>query len=114
MTAQDLALFRIYAATEVPAGTSETASAGVGISYAQAVGLAEAEWGRSQKDIRVLRAAAVRYLDQPAKDVWVVLFETQYAPLGGPPGSEELPPRPAVAGVLIDSETGEVWGGFIR
>jgi hypothetical protein len=113
LSSDDLALFHVYDAVDLTS-SEDTGEVEVAISRDFAEQAARSEVDSDSKDIRTYLATGYRYLDQPARSVWVVEFKGSFTGLEGPIGAPEPKARQAIYGVLIDATTGEVWGGFIH
>ena len=107
-----LAELRITNPVEVPDVDVNATPGGATITRAQAIAIATARVGRTDSPSGVYRASAPRYMDEPNREVWVVLFNGGDAPFDGPsPGIGPMKMR--LTGVIIDDQTGEVLRWFM-
>lgn len=114
LSTEELTQFRLVDARDVTTA-SITEQLGVGREEAEAKARDEIGSVTAVGDAipRVLRARASRFVLEPAREVWVVIFSGGTSPFDGPPGAPELPPY-EVTGVIIDAETGEFIRGFMN
>lgn len=113
MSPADMKQFGILRATDLTGAPSDTLPPTV-VKYSDAVGIAARATGRSPQDARVLHGSAKPIFGEPARSVWVVLFNNPQIPVLGPAGALRVPAAGRYLGVEIDDQTGEVLTWFMH
>ena len=113
LTAADLASFHISDPVDVTVLADKDLPTAA-FSRAKAIAAARAEVGEKLPQTVVLHARAPRFLDEPDRSVWVVLFAGGVVPFDGPDGGAGVSSNGRITGVIIDDTTGEFLSGFIR
>jgi hypothetical protein len=106
----DLAALHISGASAL--GLSTSSVPGTQVSPETAIAVAANRVGRSDPPSGLLLAQAPRYVDEPSRQVYIVLYPGGQVPGGGPsPGIGTVTAR--ITGVIVDAQTGEVLRWFM-
>lgn len=113
LSAADLHILGITSATDVTSIPDQSLPA-LSVTRAQAIAVAKAEVGRTDSDVRVLLGTAPRYVGEPDRSVWIVMFNGGVSPFDGPAGVRASPITYGVTGVIVDDQTGQMLSGFMH